>query len=84
MASRCGRGCPAKRHSQKGEKIEFTPSEAQRYKERSQAERSNARLKDDYGGRQVKYKISPSGETLPADVIVFSYFARDSSFNLYS
>lgn len=40
----------------RGEKIEFTPSEAQRYKERSQAERTNARLKDDYGGRQVRVK----------------------------
>ncbi|KRH78829.1 transposase DDE domain protein [Ferrovum sp. JA12] len=40
----------------KGEKIEFTPSEAQRYKERSQAERINARLKDDYGGRYVRVR----------------------------
>jgi hypothetical protein len=40
----------------KGEKIEFTPSEAQRYKERSQAERTNARLKDDYGGRYVRVR----------------------------
>lgn len=40
----------------RGEKIEFTPSEAQRYKERSQAERTNARLKDDYGGRHIRVK----------------------------
>ncbi len=40
----------------KGEKIEFTASEAQRYKERSQAERTNARLKDDYGGRYVRVR----------------------------
>jgi len=40
----------------KGEKIEFTLSEAQRYKERSQAERINARLKDDYGGRYVQVR----------------------------
>lgn len=40
----------------KGEKIEFTPSEAQRYKERSQAERTNARLKDDYGGRCIRVR----------------------------
>lgn len=40
----------------KGEKIEFTPSEAQRYKERSQAERTNARLKDDYGGRHIRVR----------------------------
>ena len=40
----------------RGEKIEFTPSEAQRYKERSQAERTNARLKDDYGGRFIRVR----------------------------
>lgn len=40
----------------RGEKIEFTPSEAQRYKERSQAERTNARLKDDYGGRHIRVR----------------------------
>lgn len=39
-----------------GEKIEFTPSEAQRYKERSQAERTNARLKDDFGGRNIRVR----------------------------
>ena len=37
----------------KGEKIEFAPHEAQRYKERSQAERTNARLKDEFGGKQI-------------------------------
>jgi hypothetical protein len=40
----------------RGEKIEFTPSEAQRYKERTQAERTNARLKDDFGGRNLRVK----------------------------
>lgn len=40
----------------KGEKVEFTPSEAERYKERSQAERTNARLKDDYGSRCVRVR----------------------------
>lgn len=40
----------------RGEKVEFTPSEAQRYKERSQAERTNARLKDDYGGRHIRVR----------------------------
>lgn len=39
-----------------GDKIEFTDSEAQRYKERTQAERTNARLKDDYGGRFVRVR----------------------------
>ena len=40
----------------RGEKNKFSPSEAQRYKERSQAERTNARLKDDYGGRHIRVK----------------------------
>ena len=40
----------------KGQKIAFTPSEAQRYQERSQAERTNARLKDDFGGRFVRVR----------------------------
>jgi len=36
-----------------GEKKAFAPHEAQRYKERSQAERTNARIKDEFGGRQI-------------------------------
>ena len=40
----------------RGEKIEFTPSEAQRYQERSQAERTNTRLKDDFGGRHLRVR----------------------------
>src|SRR5450631_1447680 len=40
----------------KGEKSEFTPSEAQRYKERTQAERTNGRMKDDFGGRHIRVR----------------------------
>lgn len=36
-----------------GKKIEFDPAQKQRYKERSQAERANARLKDEFGGKQI-------------------------------
>lgn len=39
-----------------GSKIEFAPHEAQRYKTRTGAERSNARLKDEFGGRQVQVR----------------------------
>jgi hypothetical protein len=39
-----------------GEKIEFAPHEAQRYKERTQAERTNARLKDEFGARKIRVK----------------------------
>lgn len=34
----------------------FAPHEAQRYKERSTAERVNARLKDEFGGRMVRVR----------------------------
>lgn len=37
----------------RGEKIEFAPHEAERYKTRTQAERVNSQLKDHYGGRQI-------------------------------
>ena len=40
----------------KGEKIEFAPAEATRYHERTVAERSNARIKDEFGGRAVMVK----------------------------
>ena len=43
-------------HPRKSEKVAFTPSEAQRDKERSQAEHTNARLKDDCGGRYVRVR----------------------------
>ena len=36
-----------------GVKIEFDPAEALRYRERTVAERMNARLKDEFGGRNV-------------------------------
>src|SRR6266576_1911759 len=39
-----------------GEKIEFAPHEAQRYKTRSGAERANARLKDEFGARDVQVR----------------------------
>jgi hypothetical protein len=40
----------------KGEKREFEPHEAQRYKPRSGAERCNARLKDEFGARHVQVR----------------------------
>lgn len=40
----------------KGEKREFAPHEAQRYKTRSAAERCNARLKDEFGARHVQVR----------------------------
>jgi len=40
----------------KGEKIEFAPAEAIRYNERTAAERSNGRLKDEFGGNTLRVK----------------------------
>lgn len=37
----------------RGEKIEFDPPEAERYKNRTQVERVNGQLKDYHGGRQI-------------------------------
>ncbi len=37
-------------------KIEFSPAEAIRHNERTAAERSNARLKDEFGGRTLRVK----------------------------
>ena len=37
-----------------GAKDEFEPADAVRYNERTVAERSNARLKDEFGGRHVR------------------------------
>ena len=42
----------------RGEKIEFEPHEAERYKVRSQSERVNAYLKDSHGGSHVWVKGS--------------------------
>lgn len=39
-----------------GIKIEFEPPEAQRYKERTVAERMNARLKDEFGANNVRVR----------------------------
>lgn len=40
----------------KGDKIEFAPADAVRYNERTVAERSNARLKDEFGGNCIMVK----------------------------
>lgn len=40
----------------RGEKNDFTPLEAERYKNRTQVERANARLKDEFGARYVRVR----------------------------
>src|SRR5689334_5979778 len=42
-----------------GEKEEFEPADAVRYRERSGAERTNARLKDGFGGPSSAKKLPP-------------------------
>ncbi len=39
-----------------GQKIEFDPAQARRYNERTAAERTNARLKDEFGGNAIWVK----------------------------
>jgi IS5 family transposase len=39
-----------------GEKVEFAPHQAQRFKERSTVERVNARLKDEFGAARVNVR----------------------------
>jgi hypothetical protein len=43
-------------NARRGEKREFLDFEAERYKGRSVSERSNARLKDEFGGRNIRVK----------------------------
>ena len=55
----------------RGEKIEFTPAEAIRYNERTAAERSNARLKDEFGGKTIMVK----GDTKVMSHLMFGVLA---------
>jgi Transposase DDE domain/Transposase domain (DUF772) len=43
-------------NARRGEKREFLDFEAERYKGRSSSERSNGRLKDEFGGRSIRVK----------------------------
>jgi hypothetical protein len=57
--SRCLGHVPLIDHNPRGgDKKQFAPHEAQRYNERTQAERANGRLKDEFGGRFVRVKGS--------------------------
>jgi hypothetical protein len=40
----------------RGEKVEMAPAQKQRYKTRNTSERANSRLKDTFGGRQVRVR----------------------------
>ena len=43
-------------HRHKSDAREFLPHEAQRYKERSTAERANSRLKDEFGALSIRVR----------------------------
>ena len=55
----------------RGEKIQFAPAEAVRYNERTVAERSNARLKDEFGGKTIMVK----GEAKVMEHLMFGVLA---------
>jgi len=55
----------------RGEKIEFAPAEAIRYNERTAAERSNGRLKDEFGGNTIMVK----GDTKVMGHLMFGVLA---------
>jgi hypothetical protein len=55
----------------RGEKIQFAPAEAIRYNERTVAERSNGRLKDEFGGNTLMVK----GDTKVMSHLMFAVLA---------
>jgi len=59
----------------KGQKIEFDPAEAIRYNERTVAERSNARLKDEFGGKIIMVK----GDTKVMGHLMFGVLALSAN-----
>ena len=59
----------------RGEKIEFSPAEAIRYNERTAAERSNARLKDEFGGQTIRVK----GDTKVMAHLMFGILALSAN-----
>lgn len=56
MSERLGHVAIIDRNPRRGEKLEFTPAEAVRYRERSASERFNSHLKDEHGGRHVRVR----------------------------
>jgi len=53
LSQRLGQVALSEHHPRRGEKREFSPAEAVRYRERRRAERVNAHLHANHGGRQV-------------------------------
>jgi hypothetical protein len=58
MSARLGHVALIDHNPRRGEKREFSPAEAVRYRERSAAERVNGHLHDEHGGRHVRVRGS--------------------------
>jgi len=56
MSARLGHVALIDHNPRRGEKREFSPAEAVRYRERSAAERVNSHLHDEHGGRHVRVR----------------------------
>ena len=56
MSERLGHVAIIDHNPRRGEKRQFTPSEAVRYRQRSSAERVNSHLHDNHGGRHVRVR----------------------------
>ena len=56
MSARLGHVALSDHHPRGGEKREFSPAEAVRYRERNSAERVNSHLHDNHGGRHVRVR----------------------------
>ena len=56
MSARLGHVALIDHHPRRGEKREFAPAEAVRYRERSTAERVHSHLHDNHGGRHVRVR----------------------------
>jgi hypothetical protein len=54
MSARLGHVALIDHNPRRGEKLEFSPAEAQRYNERSAVERVNSHLHEEHGGRHVR------------------------------
>jgi len=58
MSTRLGHVAIIDHNPRRGEKREFSPEEAVRYRERSAAERVNSHLHEEHGGRHVRVRGS--------------------------
>ena len=58
MSARLGHVAIIDHNPRRGEKVEFSPAEAVRYRERSAVERVNSHLHEEHGGRHVRVRGS--------------------------